>query len=451
MPNLRITFPEQAKNHFNGQADQFLLLLKPEPQKIAPDRPPMSSDHRPIDHTITENEMRGPTMTGTIDGFGTQTSKFFQTEKGPIGIVEPDFQSLERFIELISQRAEVRPYLTPQYIMEIVFVWFEQRYKGLIPQSQGFVEYLCNKSEKDVGIRRVGIPISYFVIQEAFSVGNATFDFYSKTFFDEIELTFKEKNPNANKDDLKRFRKKYQGIVFANLTVCGEPEKCMDVAIEETEKALMILRFLSPTAVLPQIPSYVGRMGYTHVPISNYFVFEDKFPIIHEQVDEKADFTLTIGSDQLKMMKTAGLDLLSQLIIKDNPNDLEKLLLNSISLFAKGIGLRDERDKLVFCLASIETLLLKNSSEPIQHSVGLRLAFITAQSLQDRKKILSLVRHAYELRSSYLHHGKKRTDILVLTELQQTIFSGLRAVLYRCSKFSNQTQLIEYIEDIILT
>jgi hypothetical protein len=447
---LRISLPQQAQDHFDQEADKFLLLLRPEPKKEERQEAPLSSSHQPV-HVISEQEVLNVGTFGTLNGFGNQKSKYFHTDNGFIGLSEPDYVAFENLAVKIAYQPQIRQFLTLKYVVETIFKWFEERYKGSVPQSQSVTEYLSLKAESDIKEHRIGIPLSFIAIQEPFSVGKVTFDFYTKEFFDRLENAMREKNPNIDQEGLNKFRKKYQGVVFSNITVCAEQERCIETAVEETEKALMILRFFSPTTFWPEIPSYFGRMGHVNVPTGHYFIFENESPTIVERVEEKDDFRHKIDSEDLEMLRAGGLDTLSQLVTQQNHTDLEKLLLNSISLFTRSIVSRDHQDKIVFCLASLETLLLKNSTEPIQHSIGLRLAFITSDSLEARKKTIALVRDAYEIRSSYLHHGKRKEDFLMLTELQHTILSALTNVMLNRSKFSNQAQLLEYIENMILT
>jgi hypothetical protein len=332
-----------------------------------------------------------------------------------------------------------------------MFKWIEDRYKGSVSQSKTFIDHLISSSENDIKEYKVSIPISFLFIQAPFIIGKVTFEFFAIDFFDELEAHLKTFNQNDNTEGFKKFRKKYQGVVFASTSIIAEQEKAVELAIQETEKALMVLRLLSPTTYIPQIPSYFGRMGFTHVPISHCFIFADKFPIVKESVAVKSDFNLKVNSEDLNMMKLGGLDYLSQLISKSDPNEFERLLLNSISIFTKGIVSSDLQDKFVFSLASIETLLLADSSEPIQHSVGLRLAFGASRSREERKQIIQLVKRAYTIRSSYLHHGKASSDMGVLTGLQHTIVTALRNIMMNSSRFSNQAQLIDFIENMILS
>jgi hypothetical protein len=388
---------------------------------------------------------------GAIDGFGVATSKFFPTDQGPVGLVDAEYVAFEKLTEQIANRNEVRSYLSPRFVSETFFKWFEGRYKGKIPILDTFVDYLCRRAEEEIKEIKVAIPLSYVVIERPFILGKVRFEYYTAEFFDKFESAVNEKNPGVDPKGMKDIRSEYQGVVFATMSICAEQYRCVEIASEETERALTLLRLFSPTTFWPQISSYFGRMGHAHIPVSHYFVFEDEWPTILTQAEEKADFKLTIDEDFLRQMNLAGLSLWGELLAKPALSEFEQLLLNSISLFSKCIASSDFQDKIVFALASIETILLKNSNEPIQDSFGLRLAFVTAPTLESRKRVMKLIKDAYKIRSSYIHHGKVTEDYQLLAELLRTIWSAFRLILLNRAKYSTHAEFLDFVENMILS
>ena len=55
-------------------------------------------------------------------------------------------------------------------------------------------------------------------------------------------------------------------------------------------------------------------------------------------------------------------------------------------------------DKLVYILASLESILLKNDSEPIQKNLGERMAFLIGPTVEARKTIIANVVETYARR-----------------------------------------------------
>jgi hypothetical protein len=243
----------------------------------------------------------------------------------------------------------------------------------------------------------------------------------------------------------------YQGKVFASISLRAEKDKCVEVAKKETDKALTILRFFSPSALLPEIPSYFGRMGHVDIPSNHIFIFEDELPVIHKEIAEKSNPYWRIRRDQILEFEKYGLANANEIITKEKPTKFDDVLLNSISLFTRGIRSKDIHDKLVFTLVSLETMLLKNETEPIQSSIGLRLAFLTASSISDRKKVIKCVKDAYQQRSRYIHHGRQSSTLETLKDIQNYTWTALIKILHLKDNFISQESLIDSIEDKILS
>ncbi len=299
------------------------------------------------------------------------------------------------------------------------------------------------------------IPIKFLIIEESFNVGKVTFEFLTKDFFDDWQVESEKDMKGSGKNISKFFeelRKRYQGKVYASIKVKGDKETCKRIAKEETEIALMALRFFSPTVFLPEIPSYFGVKGKTSVPSIDFLIFEGQFPSkIEYGLEENRIFDFRVDKVLFNEMKKMGLDNLSDLLLKDRKTKLEELLLNSLFLFSKAIISNNFEDKLVFSLVPVEMLLLKDTSDPIQSNLWLRLSFLTANKAEDRKKVKRLIQEAYKLRSAYLHHGKKKENFRLLRDLQINTWTALRNILISRDVFATKEDLLEYIEDKILS
>lgn len=95
--------------------------------------------------------------------------------------------------------------------------------------------------------------------------------------------------------------------------------------------------------------------------------------------------------------------------------------------------------------------MLKNDTEPIQHSIGIRLAFLTRKNIEERKLVIKLIKDAYKLRSSYIHHGKITTEYALLQQLQHLVWQSIINVIRSVDNYKSQTDFVNYIEDLILS
>jgi Apea-like HEPN len=71
-------------------------------------------------------------------------------------------------------------------------------------------------------------------------------------------------------------------------------------------------------------------------------------------------------------------------------------------------------DKLVYILVGLESVLIRNSNEPLGKNIGERMAFLVGDTVDSRKAVLANVDEIYKLRSSFIHHGGavKRPELL---------------------------------------
>lgn len=452
---MSIEFPIQAKEYFDAKAEEILLLLKPRSTREQPGREKRSNVNI-YSEEIPEDQIFDFRVTGKIDRLGKEKAKYFETENGLIGLEGDNYTIGETLIFKLSERPELNKLLSGEFIKETLFGWLEKRYKGEITLTRKFSEHLIEKATEGIKERKVSIPIAFLSIERSFQLGRVIFEYIPDMLFDKIERQIRAKTGNAEgiNEGVRQIRKRYQGLVYSSVTISAELQKCIEIAKEETEKALMVLRLYCPTVFVPTIPSYFAPVGKVGLPASYLLVFEEKtiLPNLNEQIDERRSPVCFFSEEDLTMFKMrCGLDDADELIVKESSTKLEDLLLLCLSLFARGIKSTDFQDRVVFMLVVTETLLLKNTSEPIQASVSQRMAFLTAFSVKERREIIDIIKEAYKYRSSYLHHGNKKDDFELLQKLQHIVWTGLTNVLKTRDKFSSQDELLRFIEDKILS
>lgn len=451
-----IILNSDAVNYFNDFADKFLYKLCPAPKKRKSHKAETSASHAFI-QTLKDKDIISVNAIHEIDGFGKLLSRYFLVDGNSIGIGPDEYSELDKFIQNLYKKKEINTLLSKEFLYDTTFDWFKDKYTGAINETEKYIPYLLDKAKSSIKKTKVSIPIPNITIEKPFYIGKVKFEYFTKSFFDEFAAEI-EKNALEHKVDehiidegIKKLRKKYQGLVFSSIQIEAEKKRSIEIAVEETDKALMILRFFSPTTFIPEIPSYLGRMGQIDIPKDYILIFQNKFPEIIEKSSETRETNWPLHEKELKLFYNIGLKEASDLLIKNDCSELEKVLINSIFLFSRAITSRDFHDKLVFILVSVETLLLQNSNEPIQINIGQRLAFLTSQTSEDRKRVMELVRKAYALRSSFIHHGISKTELKLLRDIQHIAWTALRNVLLCLDKFENQKSLIDFIQELILS
>ncbi len=448
-----IKFPKEAQEFFNRKAEELLELLRPEQESQHQKRNiTTSEDHASrgtLDITISDT-----LQYSTINMIGEETSRFFHAKSGYIGLSEDCYSKFDVLAYNIANKSSLKDAVSKSFIKDSLFDWLEKRYKGELSNNVDFVNFLITKTKETIKTRKIALPISNLAIEKPFEVGNVLFDFFAKELFDQLERTI-EANSRDERESKQRFinriRKKYQGVVYASISIEAEIKKSIEIAKQETEEALVVLRFFSPSSIFPRIPSYYGMMGKATIPTSCVFIFESDLPAIIEGVDERREFRRVISDNEFQGLRKMGLEHASDLIKKEKRNKFEDLIISCLFLFSRAVESSLFQDKLVLTLVSIETLLLKDASEPIQYSIGLRLAFLAASTVETRKEVIDIVKKAYKLRGDYLHHGKPKTDLQLLRDLQRIVWKALKSVLVESNKYCLKKEFLDSIQEKILS
>ncbi|HHE37638.1 MAG TPA: hypothetical protein ENL20_03580 [Candidatus Cloacimonetes bacterium] len=442
--------PKKAEEHFNKRAKEFLYKLRPvnlnSNNKIIL---PKTSQSEEFAIQINKKDIINLRTTGQFDQFGNKIVSCFPSKQGYVGLDGNDLKEFLNFIETLSIRKELRDLLCYKFLQETTFKWFEKVYNGEIKSQNNYTDYLHSEIKLNVKERKISIPILHLSLEKSFIIGNIQFEVFSKKFFDLWEQSL-NKCKKDNSKMLTKVRQNYQGVVFASLKAFADKNKCIEIAKQETERSLMILRIFSPTILYSsEFQFYYGRKGHVYLPSNYYFIFEDEFPQQYAMTDVKSNYKRVIYNKELEILKQYGFVVASNLLKKKNLTDMEELLLKTMNLFSRSIITENFEDKIVFSLVSIETLLLKNTSEPIQYSIGKRLAFLISNTPKERKKTDKLVKEAYKLRSNYIHHGNESTNIKIIEKLRFQIFIAISKILLSINHIKTQEQLLEKIENKI--
>lgn len=368
---MKIQLHEKAVKYFNEKSAEFLCELKPDTTKRRERvKVESSASHCFISDHLTDKDIINITSLGYVDNLsGKQVARFFLVDKTPIGLNQDSYSAFLKFAEDFHHRKEINTLLSLEFIIESIFDWFENKYKGLIPKDKELVEYIAEKSEKEIKKYKISIPISFIAIEKPFVIGKINFEYFETGFYDKFINTLKSKAQESKEFDEnnfsifeKDFRKKYQGAVFASISLEAEQQRCIEIAMSEAEKALMALRFFSPSTFLPQIPCYFGIMGQTEIPKNHVFIFENEIPTVKEGMEEKRMYSWPISVIEFSEIYKAGLGIASKLISQKDTTAFENSVLNSMSLFGRALTSRNFQDKIVYSLVSIETLLLQKSN-----------------------------------------------------------------------------------------
>ncbi|MBE0543492.1 MAG: hypothetical protein IH623_19280 [Verrucomicrobia bacterium] len=439
-----------ARNAFDKAIENFLPKLTPTPPPRGTS-PTKGSDSERIVPAISAPNIK---WTGLVNRFGEQQGMVFDTGKGLVGLVLEDFKLFKSRISDFCTLPQIKDILSVEFVVTATMEWLEKKYKGELPAEVTVTEFLSTKTDESVLSRNVGICLTHLAIEEPLVIGRVTLDYIRREQIETWEAQAASAGTQSKKDVHARFetfRKTYQGMVLARMILRADKEKSFQIIHEETDRALVILRFFCPSALKPDMPASFGKLGHVLLPQTSFIVWQSGPPSRTQQLESPNDYTYTIRNADLRQLDELGFNRISKIVAKSDRTKFEALVFDTMSLYSQGVASRSIQEKLVFSTAALETLLLKNSNEPIQGLLGQRLAYLTANNVDERKAIIKNFKEAYALRSSFLHHGKKEFDLITLSQFQTSVWTAIRNALLSSDRFSAKDPFVEHLETMALT
>jgi len=403
---VKLSIHPAAADNCNTKVQVLLHRIEPEPDRYRVERGPGNPNIHST-FTFTPENIVGEIVFGWSDFVGKTVGKAFEDGNRLIGLFDDDYGQLVRIAEALHKSVRP-PVVTVSLLTDLVFDWIKQSHRQATDESM--TDYVLHECEKRIMEAEIWIPISYFYIPRPLVFGEITFRAITKAMMDEWETSVLAKCTNdkeraAVKTGIERRRRKFQGLAVATMKFAAEPDRAHEIAYEKTDKSVSLLRFFSPAMLDPAKTSYSAPLGRQHTDSYDYLLVKDKEIIDHNAglVDRSSpvwNFTL---EDQETW--APELHVLHGLLIADKLTDFQETVLNSLIIFSRSSLAKEISDKLIYMLVALESVFLKDSSEPIQDNISLRMAYM--QDVSIRKGIIADVKEVYKLRSSFVHHGTR--------------------------------------------
>lgn len=447
---MKLELHPEAKENFNTKIEDIKLKLQFKEPAGLKNKVPNPDTH--VVHTFDETNIIGDIKLFWRDDTGRVAARAFGENGRLLGLFDEDYKDLTRIAEGIQKAVSPKNVIGTEGVSELIFEWIKKKYKGEeIPEM---VDYVLTESEKEIREFDIWIPISHLLIEAPFNLGKIIFKTITKKMMDDYEEVFlskviTEEEKHAINFKIGQMRSKMQSFGVATIKVEATPERAYEIALEETERAVDLLRFFSPIILHPNKICYVAPLGKQHMDSDYYFFVKDeKFTHYHSGFSDRAIEHWRLSKTRLNLYMEAGLKILSDLLIQKNLTDFQQKLLDGIFLFSRGILAKNISDRLVYTLVALETIFLKDTSEQIQDSVSLRMAYL--KPVAQRKDLISNFKVTYKLRSSIIHHGGNVgvDDLETLRTFMENTWESLNFLIVNLAKTNiTREQFFEHLEN----
>jgi len=450
---------DAAKN-FNKKADSLLTAIAPELRQGASEPP--TELFRPGGHIAARysaDELPEFKITAKTDLLGRTTARYFEYEGQRIGLEDDKYQELARLSESVQRTKALRDLVSTKWVEDAIVDWMKARYEGT--SAPPLATYLADKCEKDVREHEILLPVSNLTVESDLTFGNVVFRTITKELMDRWWEQWQEATRGRGAEyaakveaRFARERSDLQGLAAATIKVTAEPKRALEVALQESERAVAALRVYHIAATtIPEVISYCALLGKENVESVKYLEMEGVR--VRSRLKQPAGGRVLnwhLSDDNIrKYTGSIGFDNVNRLLALKTRTKFQDALLDALLLYSRSTREKDLAGRLVYMLAAIESMLLRNDTESIQENAGVRMAFVIANTAEQRKVAISNLKAAYALRSRFLHHGHTIDELEMVRTFMLDTWVLFTELAKASNKFETKDQLIDSLEAMKLS
>lgn len=385
------------------------------------------------------------------DKIVVEFGEYFQ-HKGQFISLKESQKEIEQLAREIQKEKPLYKIVSVALIINLVTNWMKDKYKNETDESM--VNYLLSKSEASIQELEIWIPIAELYIQSEINIGRVTLKTIRKEMFEPWRTAIKNANP-ADDSKIQTFDKenlKIQGLVAATMKVNAEPIRAFEIALEEIEMSIELLRCFSPSNYFPENICRCVVLGKENIETTNHLVLKEGNLVQNgKAIVDKRIQPWIIDDVVLSVIQKAGLEIMSDILAleKEKRTGFQQRLLSSLKWYSLSSLMKNPSDKLFYIFVALEFFLIRNEKEPIQYIMGDAMAFFISSDSTERRTIAQNIRKAYKLRSDFVHHGKtieKIEDLEILKEFMLNACTFFTMLMQNAKRFHDITEFFEEIE-----
>ncbi len=254
---------------------------------------------------------------------------------------------------------------------------------------------------------------------------------YKTGFFEEVETAF-----------LARLR----DGVGSEMVVKAEGDRAKEIALEETRRALELLRYAILFLTKRDQPRTIGILGEANNQLRSCIAIQTD----NNSVDytwNLTSFPFELSDETVGRMKEFGVFDLSDLVVKSGRTEFEEIILRAVHWLSSAQIQTQNEDALLSLITCLETFFGVEKGSPITATITEGVALLTADGAEARKKRKRQLIDLYGKRSR-LTHGKcdpvTNVELLELTTIARDL--TLLMIRHR-DEFASHQQFKDWLEN----
>jgi hypothetical protein len=449
-----LSFHKEAAKNFDRIAQELLLELtaRSQPSQVRSGGALDPDIH--IAARIGPEDIIGEVKIGHVDSFGRENAKSFQKNSELVGLFDESYKKLVRLAEAMQKTKFLRSAVSVTFLTDLVFEWLQHRYETKSVPAMS--EYVLSKSAPALQEIELWLPIHMLHVQSDLTIGRVTLRTVTRAMMDEWREGYLS---HAENDEtiavverfMERERNRLQGFAAAVVRLTAEPRRASEIALHEAEQSVSLLRFYSPANFVPQLTSYCALLGTQHIDTYDLLAVREGRVINYSSgVYDESEPSWALSTTKIAELRSAGLDTLSSLLLREKRTEFQEELLAALNLYSRSSLAKNLADKLVYVLVALESMFLRSSSEPIMDKISERMAFLAGRNREERRDIVRVVKRTYEIRSSFIHHGRSVgiDEMDILRKFMVTAWQCLQGLIqYSVSDQANKERFFITLEN----
>ncbi len=444
-----ITFHPGAQSSFAAAAEELLKEVKSYASEQPPIRRGFDIHPRVV---LTEADIIGDPkiVDREVNGLGEETGRFWNFNGQRFGWIGESYQRLKRLAEKIAKSKEIQNLVSESFILDEIFTWLCETLER--KRSDSISDFISVRCDEVIDDHEIYVPLCRTYSSVDFTIGDVEFKSVSKTLLD-IWFAKKPSGDQAMEQRFKTFendtRATFQATLAACIKVRGEKTAATKYALEKALSAVALLRFLSKANWTSKIRSFALPLGMEKSAGWHAFHMHDG------AIRELSSLSINEGPhewaiDESRATMPNLLESLSELA-QSQESEFRKTLFESMLIYSRNTTTIDPADKLVFILVALESMLLRDASEPIQGNLGERMAFLIGKSLEERKDVVSVVKKTYAMRSKFIHHGQGIDDLELFDRFLLYAWVTFSNLLGARTNFKTRLELLSKLDELKLS
>jgi hypothetical protein len=383
-----------------------------------------------------------------VNRLGEEVGRYWISKGLRVGWEAEGFDQVKQLARRFATLSPIKGLVSERFLLDEVFSWL----RGTLERQQSdcLSDYIAERCSDAIEEHEIWIPVHRTYSAEDFALGTVEFRTVSKAMMDDW---FGRRFPQGIKDPgvahvINRERSQIQAGIAARLRVKAEREKAREIAHALANEAVGLLRFLSHVNWTCRLVSYCTPLGSEgQLQAVELFVRDGSIISSSKEVIDQGPSGWSL--DEARAISPGLFESIQRLASDPEATEFRRDLYDALQLHSRNSVATAISHKIVFVIAAIESLLLKDSNEPIQKNLGERIAFIIGKSLEERKKIVANVEEFYRIRSNLIHHGREATpkNIDVIDRFFVNVWWTLRHLLGEVDRYKTRGQLLTELED----